>query len=230
VHLARTIGVDGWEEGAMETTVAVAERHEVVRRGLEAMLGSLAGVTWHSFASLEEMVAAPGPLAEVCLVDVGALRAATPGQRDALGATRVLAMIPAWTRRRCRWRCRPPRATGLLPDLSTTALRQALADVVAGRRHLPDRLSSFLLSRVRTGTPEVSDRAHLLTPREPEVLELLVAGLSNKEISRGLGISLHAAKRHVSSILSKLNSPSRSHAVSTVLRAGAWDRVPAPAS
>ena len=60
-----------------------------------------------------------------------------------------------------------------------------------------------------------------LSPREHDVLELLVAGHSNQEIADELGISLHGAKRHVSSILGKFDSPSRSHLVSRVLQARA---------
>jgi two-component system nitrate/nitrite response regulator NarL len=214
----------------MGTTVVVAERQEVVRRGLEAMLGALEDVTWSSFASLEDLVAGDGTRADVCLVDVAALRAATIGQLQALAATRILAMVPTLDQAALSTAVQAAAAGYvLLPDLSTASLELALGDVTAGRRHLPDRLSSFLLSWVQTGTPEVSGRAHLLSSREREVLELLVAGLSNKQISAELGISLHGAKRHVSSILSKLNSPSRSHVVSTVLRAEAWERVPSPA-
>jgi DNA-binding NarL/FixJ family response regulator len=59
-----------------------------------------------------------------------------------------------------------------------------------------------------------------LTPREREVLQLLAAGLGNKEIAGRLSISDHTAKFHVSQILAKLNAVSRAEAVSIAMRRG----------
>lgn len=59
-----------------------------------------------------------------------------------------------------------------------------------------------------------------LTPREREVLQLLAAGLGNKEIAGRLAISDHTAKFHVSQILAKLNAASRAEAVSIAMRRG----------
>jgi DNA-binding CsgD family transcriptional regulator len=59
-----------------------------------------------------------------------------------------------------------------------------------------------------------------LTPREREVLELLVAGASNKLIARRLRISTHTAKFHVTSLMGKLQARSRSEAVAIALRGG----------
>jgi DNA-binding NarL/FixJ family response regulator len=59
-----------------------------------------------------------------------------------------------------------------------------------------------------------------LTPREREVLQMLAAGLGNKEIAARLTISDHTAKFHVSQILAKLNAASRAEAVSIGMRRG----------
>ena len=59
-----------------------------------------------------------------------------------------------------------------------------------------------------------------LTPREREVLQMLAAGLGNKEIAARLEISDHTAKFHVSQILAKLNAGSRAEAVSIGMRRG----------
>jgi DNA-binding NarL/FixJ family response regulator len=52
-----------------------------------------------------------------------------------------------------------------------------------------------------------------LTPREREVLDLLLRGLSNPEICAALWISDATAKTHVARILQKLGVPDRVHAV-----------------
>ena len=56
-----------------------------------------------------------------------------------------------------------------------------------------------------------------LTPREREVLALMVKGLSNSEIAEKLTISLPTTKSHVSNILSKLELTSRMEAIIKVL-------------
>jgi DNA-binding NarL/FixJ family response regulator len=59
-----------------------------------------------------------------------------------------------------------------------------------------------------------------LTAREREVLQMLAAGLGNKEIGARLHISDHTAKFHVSQILGKLGAGSRAEAVSIGMRRG----------
>jgi DNA-binding NarL/FixJ family response regulator len=67
-----------------------------------------------------------------------------------------------------------------------------------------------------------------LTARELEVLELVAAGRSNREIAAELFISAKTASVHVSNILAKLGVGSRGEAAATAYRLGLFD--PAPAS
>lgn len=59
-----------------------------------------------------------------------------------------------------------------------------------------------------------------LTPRELEVLKLLAAGKTNKEIAWLLRITVHTAKKHVSQVLSKLSVSSRVEAALLYIRSG----------
>lgn len=52
-----------------------------------------------------------------------------------------------------------------------------------------------------------------LTPREYEILELLAAGRSNKEIARQLEISPNTAKTHIASVFQKLEVQRRTQAI-----------------
>jgi DNA-binding NarL/FixJ family response regulator len=59
-----------------------------------------------------------------------------------------------------------------------------------------------------------------LTPREVEVLEYLVEGLSNKTIAGRLGISDQTVKFHVAAICGKLGAANRTDAVRRAIRRG----------
>jgi LuxR family transcriptional regulator, maltose regulon positive regulatory protein len=58
-----------------------------------------------------------------------------------------------------------------------------------------------------------------LTPREQEVLHLLVEGASNQEIAKELVISVATVKKHVSNLLGKLGVESR---IQAIARAREW--------
>ena len=66
-----------------------------------------------------------------------------------------------------------------------------------------------------------------LTAREIEIVRLIAANLSNKEIAQRLGISMATVKNHVHNLLDKLNVRHRAQAVASLrrreLRAGAPD-------
>jgi DNA-binding NarL/FixJ family response regulator len=70
-----------------------------------------------------------------------------------------------------------------------------------------------------TARPPTGDAA-LLTPREREVLRLVAAGRTNREMARQLVLSEHTVNRHVTNILNKLGTGSRSAAVAEAMRLG----------
>jgi DNA-binding NarL/FixJ family response regulator len=65
-----------------------------------------------------------------------------------------------------------------------------------------------------------ADLVEPLTPREREVLDLVVQGLTNRRIGERLGISEHTAKFHVNAILGKLGVTTRTEAVAEAARRG----------
>jgi len=80
-----------------------------------------------------------------------------------------------------------------------------------------------LARRARIGTvPEPRDSAALasLTSREREVLRLIAAGRSNREIASVLFIAPKTASVHVSNILGKLGASSRTEAAAIAHREG----------
>lgn len=74
--------------------------------------------------------------------------------------------------------------------------------------------------RPASKTSGLGVREEKLTDRELEVLRMLADGLSNKAIATALGVSDHTIKFHVSQILAKLNTATRTEAVTAGIRAG----------
>jgi LuxR family maltose regulon positive regulatory protein len=64
-----------------------------------------------------------------------------------------------------------------------------------------------------------------LSPRELEILHLIVDGLSNQEIADHLVISLATVKKHINNLYSKLGVTSRTRAVRYAIEAGLWQRL-----
>lgn len=99
----------------------------------------------------------------------------------------------------------------LIKGMPAATLLDALRRVHAGSRYLPHPLAKILESRM----PD-SD----LSPREREVLALIVAGKSNKEIAAQLGISRATVKFHVSVIFSRMGVEDRTQAAVAALQRG----------
>jgi two-component system NarL family response regulator len=99
----------------------------------------------------------------------------------------------------------------LLKDTPRDELLEAIRAVHAGQKRLPLEVAAKLAERVTA--PE-------LTPRELEVLRLIVAGNSNKEIGAVLSIAEGTVKIHVNNLLGKLGVADRTQAVTEALKRG----------
>jgi DNA-binding NarL/FixJ family response regulator len=87
-----------------------------------------------------------------------------------------------------------------------------------GARPILDRVAT-LATRLAVATQPTSRPAGL-TPREFEVLRLVVDGLSDPEIAQRLSIGSRTVQSHVTSILAKLEVNSRTAAATYAIRHG----------
>ncbi|MFF8726181.1 LuxR C-terminal-related transcriptional regulator [Streptomyces sp. NPDC015171] len=107
-----------------------------------------------------------------------------------------------------------------LKELSMQTLDDALKRVTVGEMPIPASLAKRLLTGGRGRAAAPTHGAIPLTSRENQAFLLLADGLSNKQIARCLGISVHGAKRLVGSILLKLGASNRTSAVITGMKSG----------
>jgi DNA-binding NarL/FixJ family response regulator len=113
-----------------------------------------------------------------------------------------------------------PYLRAVLPTgVEARELLVAVQAVAEGLAVLPAETFQALVDSFAGQSPDAHCEA-ALTSREREVLTLLADGGSNKHIARRLGVSVHTAKFHVSTLMTKLNARSRADLVAIGLRRG----------
>jgi DNA-binding NarL/FixJ family response regulator len=105
-------------------------------------------------------------------------------------------------------------------EISTDQLAAALQAAASGLvvLHPAEILAAF--PAAAPASQPLAELPEPLTRREREVLQMLAAGLANKEIAARLNISDHTAKFHVAAILGKLGAATRTEAVTLGIRRG----------
>lgn len=87
-------------------------------------------------------------------------------------------------------------------EASSDVLKKAIREVHAGSVWIPRRVLAFFIER-STEPQKVSSPVPKISPREREVLRLLLSGCSNREIAQKLGIIEQTVKSHVAQLLRK---------------------------
>ena len=99
----------------------------------------------------------------------------------------------------------------LLKGMDIAELIDAIRTVHRGKSRIPAAVAERLAERLA---------GPALTERETDVLRLIVAGKSNKEIGAALFISEATVKTHINNMLSKLGVTDRTQAATTALQRG----------
>ena len=102
-------------------------------------------------------------------------------------------------------------AKGYVDEAATAAeFVQALRIVYQGSVWAPRRVLSMFIERVTSSPGRIFPAGRVtFTDREKEVLEMLVAGRSNKEIGAALGIEERTVKAHVAKLMRKVGVQNR---------------------
>ncbi len=127
-----------------------------------------------------------------------------------------------------------------MKDIQVSQLVEAIQSTASGQSWIDPAIASVILGQVRRDAAVESSNSRgrtveisavgsgyepflgnmPLTIRELEILELIVAGCSNADISRRLYITIGTVKTHVRNILNKLSADDRTQAAVRALRSG----------
>ena len=205
----------------MTIRVLIADDHTVVRQGLRMFLEldpelEIVGEAKNGVEALE-LTREHSPdvvLMDLLMPEMDGV-AATRAIRDEMPETEVVALTSVLEDRAILDAIRVGAISYLLKDTESDKLCEAIRAAAAGEVRLSPEVAARLMREVRA--PESPET---LTDRETEVLRALARGLSNKEIAGRLVIAEATVKTHVSSILAKLNLPSRTRAALYALKIG----------
>lgn len=197
--------------------IFIANGHGLFRDGLRGLLESEGFAVVGETADGESVV----PLAEQTRPDVILLDLSMPRQ-DGIEILRQLsaAGIPARTlmlmstaERAQVVRAMRMGAYGVIPHETTTqSLFESIRCIMSGNYWLGNDNVSDLVKALREDSASAGiprQRRFGLTPREMEIITLVVAGYSNPEIAQKFSISEQTVKHHISNIFDKLGVSNR---------------------
>src|SRR6187200_3209403 len=207
--------------------VIICDEHPVFRASLRSLLDRTGFVVRDEASCAEEAIAAAArERPALCVLDiecaggVEAVRDIRPASPETVvvvhTASRDLDDFLAAVR---------AGADGYLPkQIEAASLPDALRGVLRGEAAIPPTLVASLVrefrSRDRRRTAVGRNDGATLTPQEWEVAHRLADGLTTKEIAEGLRVSPVTVRRHVSSIVAKLEVPDREAAAAVLESAG----------
>ncbi len=200
--------------------VLIVDDHPIVREGVMAVLERERDIeVLEAAATVDEglrMVAALQP--DVVLLDLKlpGIEDGESVQRFAAQGRRVV-VFTVYDSDDAVFRAIRGGARGYLLKGSPAAeIAQAIRQVHAGESYLSPRIAAKLVK----GVTEPRTRSGLLSARERGVLQLVAAGLSNRQIAETLGISERTVKFHVTAIFNKLGADNRAQAVALAAARG----------
>jgi DNA-binding NarL/FixJ family response regulator len=206
--------------------LVIADDHELARTGLRGMLASEPGLEIVGEASTgrEAVVLCRRLRPDLVLMDM------RMPELDGLSATRTIkAALPATSVIVVTMQENPEYlfealkagASGyLLKDAPRSEVVKAVWQVLGGEALLNAELATRLLQRLAQEAQPPKTPKSSLTPRELEVLQLLVQGLTNRAIGETLFISTGTAKLYVERLLGKLGVSDRTQAAVRAVELG----------
>lgn len=208
-------------------SVVVADDHNIVRRGLRALLAGEPGIQVLGEAAdgLEAVAVVERLRPDVLVLDlmmpgINGLEV-TRQVRHRVPRTRVVMLSMYGDEGYLLEALRNGALAYVLKDADPRDLLTAVREAALGRRYLSPPLSeravAAFLEKFRTSAPEGYET---LTTREREVLHLVAEGSTNAQVGDRLGISPRTADTHRTNLMRKLNLHSQAHLVRYAIQRG----------
>jgi DNA-binding NarL/FixJ family response regulator len=192
--------------------VLMVDGHALLKAGLCALLANEPDI--EVFADSDngfDVITAGGELAPHLLL----LDRTMPGMNDIEAVARIRRRFP-----HARVLMIMPRKAGdmgraglrtgangyIRKDATHEELRVAIRSVLQGKSYLDMNVSGNVINpHVEGGRPGTDSALDALTPRERDVLKLVAAGKSSREIAEILGLSVKTVGKHRSNLMAKLD-------------------------
>jgi DNA-binding NarL/FixJ family response regulator len=199
-------------------TISLVEDHPGVRKSLAALLNNVPGFRClEAFGTGEEAVKKmPLQPPDVALVDINLPKMSgiecVAKLKSALPTLQIL-ILTMYEQTDLIFNSLRAGASGyLLKSAPAADLIQAIEQIHAGSAPMSMQIARKVVQHFQQ-TKRQSLDAEKLTPREQQVLKLVVQGCLNKEVAERLNISLSAVRAHLHAVYGKLRVQSRTQAV-----------------
>jgi len=198
--------------------VFLLDDHEVVRRGLVALLEATGEieVVGESGSALEAARRIPAIRPDVAVLDARLpdgsgidvcreIRSADPGIKALI--------LTSYQDDEALFSAIMAGAAGyVLKQIRGTDLVDAIRRVAEGQSLLDPAVTQQVLERIRHGADQEPDELKGLTAQERRILELIAQGMTNRQIGEELFLAEKTVKNYVSSLLAKLGLERRTQA------------------
>jgi DNA-binding NarL/FixJ family response regulator len=209
--------------------VLIADDHAIVRDGLRSLIEAQPGlqVVGEAADGDEAWRRACELMPDVLLLDLSMPRVSGTDTAERIARdcpqVRVLALTAHEERGYVTRLLRAGAAGYLVKRTAGAELVRAIRVVAAGGSYVDPSLAGALFiepTRTASGATTSAAAAAVLTPREAEVLRLVVRGHLNKEIAATLGVGVKTVETHKANAMAKLGLTSRAALVRFALDEG----------
>ncbi|MTD59438.1 response regulator [Amycolatopsis pithecellobii] len=199
----------------MTISVFLLDDHEVVRAGLRTLLDSEPdlAVIGEAGTAAQALALVPAARPDVAILDVrlpdGEGVSVCRDIRALVEPPPACLMLTSYSDDEALFGAIMAGAAGyLLKQVSGMNIVEAVRTAAAGGSLLDPELTASVTNRMRAGDTQYES----LSPQERRVLELIAAGLTNRQIAKELFLAEKTVKNYVSSLLHKLGFERRTEA------------------